>query len=180
MKALLYCTKNGKYLINLNFEKYELCDWKLREKKIYAPYSYNGYVIAECEINKVEQIFVKEDLIKKSVKGLKFYVETKSLNEKELLNKSKLNQHEILDYLDFNYGYALHLENIKIYTEARNIKRYYEITNAPPNMMKCYDYFGKEYILISIRPEHLVNILNGKKTIEVRKKILKEMRGLVE
>ena len=31
----------------------------------------------------------------------------------------------------------------------------------------------KETIIISIKPEHLKNILNGKKTIEVRKKILK-------
>ena len=33
----------------------------------------------------------------------------------------------------------------------------------------------EDYILISIRPEWLVNILNGEKTIEVRKKVLKEM-----
>lgn len=35
----------------------------------------------------------------------------------------------------------------------------------------------KDYILISIRPEWLCKILNGEKTIEVRKKVLKEMLG---
>ena len=37
---------------------------------------------------------------------------------------------------------------------------------------KAYEDFD---ILISIRPEWLCKILNGEKTIEVRKKVLKEM-----
>jgi len=34
-------------------------------------------------------------------------------------------------------------------------------------------------ILMSIRPQHLVNILNGKKTIELRKRFPKDFRGWV-
>lgn len=34
-------------------------------------------------------------------------------------------------------------------------------------------------VLISIRPQHLVNILNGKKTIELRKKFPSDFRGWV-
>ena len=54
------------------------------------------------------------------------------------------------------------------------------ITKAPQNMQFCY-YYNKEKgnwekaILISIRPEWLCKILNGEKTIECRKRILKEM-----
>ena len=42
-------------------------------------------------------------------------------------------------------------------------------------MMRVYDRFGNKYILISVRPKWLCKILNGEKTIEVRKKVLKEM-----
>ena len=52
-------------------------------------------------------------------------------------------------------------------------------TKAPQNMCNVYDRFGNRYILISIQPQHLAKILNGKKTIEVRKKILKSLKGLL-
>jgi len=41
-------------------------------------------------------------------------------------------------------------------------------------MMYAYDGEEKK-VLISIRPEWLCKILNSEKTIEVRKKVLKEM-----
>ena len=53
------------------------------------------------------------------------------------------------------------------------------ITRAPQNMMRCcYEKKSKEWetgVLISIKPEYLCKILNGEKTIEVRRKVLKEM-----
>lgn len=52
------------------------------------------------------------------------------------------------------------------------------VEKAPQNMMRVYSNIGRyncQYILISIRPEWLCKILNGEKTIEVRKKVLKEM-----
>lgn len=48
------------------------------------------------------------------------------------------------------------------------------IKKAPQNMMRV-ELDDIKYILISIKPEWLVKILNGEKTIEVRKKVLKEM-----
>lgn len=57
----------------------------------------------------------------------------------------------------------------------------YDIVKAPQNMMRVVDYkighIGNEEIkvLISIRPKWISKILNGEKTIEVRKKVLKEM-----
>lgn len=50
-----------------------------------------------------------------------------------------------------------------------------EVDKAPQNMMYCYGVNGKRYVLISIKPEWLCKILNREKTIEVRKKVLKEM-----
>lgn len=54
------------------------------------------------------------------------------------------------------------------------------IEKAPQNMCKVYRLNNNEeeydeYILISIRPEWLCKILNGEKTIEIRKRILREM-----
>lgn len=49
------------------------------------------------------------------------------------------------------------------------------LTNAPQNMFWCFGENGQKYCLISIRPEWLCKILNGEKTIEVRRKILKGM-----
>ncbi len=45
---------------------------------------------------------------------------------------------------------------------------------APQNMMYVFDGEEKK-VLISIHPEWLCKILNGEKTIEIRKKVLKEM-----
>lgn len=54
-----------------------------------------------------------------------------------------------------------------------------QIKKAPQNMMKVESKIcdEKDYILISIQPQWLCKILNGEKTIEVRKKVLKEMLG---
>lgn len=52
--------------------------------------------------------------------------------------------------------------------------KYALLYKAPQNMMYVFDNEEKK-ILISIRPEWLCKILNGEKTIEVRKKVLKEM-----
>lgn len=54
-----------------------------------------------------------------------------------------------------------------------------QIKKAPQNMMKVESKIcdEKDYILISIRPKWLCKILNGEKTIEVRKKVLKGMLG---
>lgn len=55
-----------------------------------------------------------------------------------------------------------------------------KIKKAPQNMMYCY-YFNKETnmwekaVLISIRPEWMAEIMNGYKTYEIRRKVLKEM-----
>ena len=47
-------------------------------------------------------------------------------------------------------------------------------------MCRVYDRFGNKYILISIRPEWVCKILNGEKTIEVRKQIIKELKEELE
>ena len=54
---------------------------------------------------------------------------------------------------------------------------YTPIQKAPQNMMWCFDKDNnyKMKVLISIRPEWMCKILNGEKTIEIRKKVLRGM-----
>lgn len=54
------------------------------------------------------------------------------------------------------------------------------LKKAPQNMCYCYDQDKKnQYVLISIRPEWVAKILNGKKTIEVRRQVVNALRELI-
>ena len=61
--------------------------------------------------------------------------------------------------------------------ECRDNYDYFNLKKAPQNMMYVYDYLGNKYVLISIRPYWACKILNGEKTIEVRKQVLNCMKG---
>ena len=106
-----------------------------------------------------------------------------------LLKKSCLTFDELGNYVcpkgGVNNFYALHLSNVKVLDKPLSFDKDYIykdyksnalITKAPQNMCNVYDRFGNHYVLISIQPQHLVNILNGKKTIEIRKQILNVMK----
>lgn len=107
-----------------------------------------------------------------------------------LLKESCLSIDELGDYVcpngENNEFYALHLSNLKFFNIPKKIN-YYGLEKAPMNM--CfkrhpvpYDNelggweIDRETIIISVHPEHLCKILNGEKTIEVRKQILKELK----
>ena len=187
MKLLLYCTKaKNKY------------DRLVRDEHYGKPFylygaitenfeSLNGKIVAECDFE-VEEI---QNKLTNNNSHLELF--TNNLIEKELFEKSCLNRYEMFSYLKNNFtkkdeikGYAIYLKNLhifdkpkKLYDYSINENPYNYIENAPQNMMYAYDVksfnnFEKK-VLISIRPEWLCKILNGEKTIEVRKKVLKEM-----
>ena len=116
------------------------------------------------------------------------YIDTMFKNEE--LKQMCLSPQQLLDYLKLgNKGYALYLSNIKILDNLLTFEKdcIYKssytnelLLKAPQNMCRAYDRFGNKYILISIRPEWLCKILNGEKTIEVRKQIVKELKELME
>ena len=106
-----------------------------------------------------------------------------------LERESCLSREELYDYCN---GYAIHIKNLHIFNEPKELSEYFtkekkmntlegynwvgeSIDIAPQNMMYAYDNGGNKYILISIKPEWLRKILNKEKTIEIRKKVLKEM-----
>ena len=52
---------------------------------------------------------------------------------------------------------------------------YRQVIKAPQNMMKVCEWDIEDKVLISIQPKWMCKILNGEKTIEVRRKVLKGM-----
>lgn len=120
-----------------------------------------------------------------------------------LFTKTCLSYEQLDNYLKKKKGYALSISNLKIFKQPKELidykidntkkygsfgwafeehEKYPSLQKAPQNMMRVYDPWeidengvGEAYVLISIRPEWICKILNGEKTIEVRKKVLKEM-----
>lgn len=183
VKVLLYCTKKAPYLVK--------DDFPLENEPIYFTHykeagscglPLNGKIVAECEVE-TEEIRLWGDEIENYFGN----------NEEISIEKdSCLNFEQIEQYLCSNdyKGYALHISNLKIFKEPKRCQddflyqrkiepNFYNVEyfrKAPQNMMKVIDAYGDdEYILISVRPKWLCKILNGEKTIEVRKKVLKEM-----
>ena len=185
MKLLLYCTK----------AKPMLRDY--RGKAIYdrfvispndRPFTsddkqpiLNGKIVAECDF---EVVF--EDT---SYSCIDFRLAS-SLDGISRLDKSCLTTEQLFDYVKGkNEFYSIYIKNLHIFDKPRELEWNYHISyysrefqmqrekflsKAPQNMCKVFNDDG-DYILISIRPEWLCKILNGEKTIEVRKKVLKEM-----
>ena len=169
MKVLFYCTCIKK----LNLNEYV----KLHKETNGWIDKWNQKIVCECEIDKVEEIRMLQDN--------NMTYETKTLTEEQLLIKSCLEGYQLGNYLGYlyenEYGYALHLSNVKVLDKPYDLNEWFNknekpLVKAPQNMCHCYHWLGDEYILISIQPQHLVNILNGKKTIEIRKQILNVMK----
>ena len=184
MKLLLYCTKGKPYLYKTEDTTYPAYpigyhtdkDLKLKLSNTNELANLNGKIVAECdfEVEKLQIVYGK-GWETKTIKG------TENIEKLTCLNRDKLYQ-----YCKGN-GYAIHIKNLHIFDEPRELNEYYRyyscshnpiqpIKVAPQNMMYAYNFkvYG-EYILISIRPQWLCKILNREKTVEIRKKVLKEM-----
>ena len=155
--------------------------------------SLNGKIVAECDFE-VEEIslYYGTNHAMFDEKGYfddNYDYMTNSLDEEKLLKDSCLKSIELEKYLGDKNGYVIHIKNLHIFDKPRELSDYckinkklaqegeYEtcdIKQTPQNMMYCEDGLETK-ILISIQPQWLCKILNGEKTIEVRKKVLKEM-----
>ena len=191
-KLLLYCTEIEPYLLcEPSMDKNRPCRL-LRadlDKIIYncaKENAVNGKVVAECDFE-IEEIF--EELYGDLDWQHDYLPTTNTMSIVDLERESCLDREELRDYCS---GYAIHLNNLHIFDKPRELSDFNKIiettygeepdatiTRAPQNMMRCcYEKKPKEWetgVLISIRPEWLCKILNRKKTIEVRRKVLKEM-----
>jgi len=211
MKLLLYCTKAKPMLRVAREDLFKHQDrarcYRQEDIKYFTQYvsedmyEANGKIVAECDFE-VEKI---QNKLTNNNSHLELF--TNNLIEKELFEKSCLNRYEMFSYLKNNFtkkdeikGYAIHIKNLHIFDEPRELseymvydksydnmfgwafeeaEKYKPLTKAPQNMMYVerddIRYVYIKYVLISIKPEWLCKILNGEKTIEVRKKVLKEM-----
>lgn len=197
VKVLLYCTKAKPFLLEVEYDNQVLYattqlgnadNLRINHKKVL-----NGKIVAECEVE-TEEIRLSEYPYYDDCSIALF--DTPTLTNDELLDKSCLHHNELNDYLIGQKGYALNISNLFIFKNPVALSDYnvdnssdygsfgwaFEeneriapLKKAPQNMMKVFDKQGNPYVLISIRPKWLCKILNGEKTIEVRKKVLKEM-----
>lgn len=194
MKLLLYCTKSKPYITRGNDGSvYLSCvisdgikEWHL-----------NGKIVAECdfEVEEIEKVYGTHHASFDENGYFDDYYDymTKTIDEDILLKRSCLNVEELETY---NPNYAIHIKNLHIFDEPRELnfymvydksydnmfgwafeeeEKYKPLTKAPQNMMKVCEWDVEDKILISIRPQWLCKILNGEKTIEVRKKVLRGM-----
>ncbi len=192
MKMLIYCTKAKPYL-SVEYQQPSMFEpigsWNVftanREKE--CGIIVNGKVVAECDFE-VEQI---DEL------GV-----CPGMYQEELLALSCLTQEQLMQYLNGKGGYAIRIKNLKTYKVLCPLDFYFTkkfkkvkvpfpptgqlmnavqcthkpLKRAPQNMMYCYGKnTGDKYVLVSIRSQWVEKILNGEKTIEVRKQILKDM-----
>ena len=92
----------------------------------------------------------------------------------EVARMSCLDYVDLRKYLKDKNGYAIHIHNLKVFDRPLKLREL-GLEQAPQNM--CYGYLnGQRVVVISIRPEWVAKILNGEKTIEVRKTVLKECK----
>jgi len=195
LKMLIYCTKaKGKnyYLRKLPNGRYCLS----RDKGN----SLNGKIVAVSDFDVEEIIHTYEN------KGTTHHrYNTKTLDNEQLLRKSRIFGQGLNDYLgDHDYdknnnvvGYAIHIKNLNIFDKSKELSDFYTHDNsydnlfgwafedrekyiplkkAPQNMCYAFDKYGNKYVVISVHPEWLCLILNGLKDVELRRKVLKEMK----
>ena len=184
VKALIYCTKAKPYLIKVDDNEFDITNDSYDNRILWDELpTLNGKIVCECEVDTEEIECVRADFND----FIEYHYITKHLQEKELIKRSGVDFPKLQNYLRLNNGYALHISNIKVFDKPRELydclihpkikPKYYgceHLSKAPQNMMYV-ELDDIKYILISIRPEWLCKILNGEKTIEVRKKVLKEM-----
>jgi predicted transcriptional regulator len=184
MKLLLYCTKAKPVL--------KICTSDCSDYIVEG----NGKIVAECDYE-CEHLYNAYDVIDDNAFH---YFDTDTLKEKELIERSCVSNLELEKYFGKSNGYAIHIKNLHIFDEPKELSDYYTfngiandvnswkpIEKAPQNMMYAYELISelglsgtcnmhlKKNIVISIQPQWMCLILNHIKDVEVRRVVLKEM-----
>ena len=179
VKCLIYCTKDkNNQLYRYYGNKYDVLESK-QDTMPQPDFFMNGKIVAQFDCEKVEKFDVPYPAYFWEVKDKLEYI----------TNNSCLSLMSLHHYLKNDSGYAIHVSNLEIFDEPIDLEKggiykdyNYKIkmvTKAPQNMQYVNDLFGREYVLISIRPEWVCKILNGEKTIEVRKQVLNCLKELI-
>lgn len=191
LKLLLYCEKAKPYLYKTDDTMLEKMDGDYHtqlNKAVLNDNCLNDKIVAECDFEvSIHNWYNDYNLFEKL-----YYQESMMFNNEN----SCMSSRELVSYLGNNNlkkdFYAIHIKNLHIFDEPKELSEYFtnekkmntldgytwvceSIDRAPQNMMYAYDNDGNKYILISIKSQWLRKIINGEKTIEIRKKVLKEM-----
>ena len=190
MKLLLYCNKTKPYLVYGCTNKYILSygyDTTYSEEVKNNLDCFNGKIVGECDFN-------VEEFINPYFPETTFV--TCSLTYEKFLKQSCLTENELNKYISKGKrGYVIHIKNLHIFDSSKELNELYSIHNiggmlltdklkkAPQNMQRIslheweYGTFNPNdvAILISISSQEFCEILNGEKTIVIKKKVLKEM-----
>lgn len=192
MKLLLYCTKSKNKYDRLVSDEHYGKPFYLYGAITENFESLNGKIVAECDFEVEEHKETTTEWLCMSLRDKIIFG--------NMCEKASIDELKCYEYANGKPLYAIHIKNLHIFDKPRDITKlvlinqyrkdlkgtqYNRVKVAPQNMCMV-DYaidcnykeniFASPYILISIQPQYLVDILNGKKTIEVRKKILKEMQ----
>ncbi len=177
---------NGKIVAECDCEKVELFDMEYHNDNSVLQTIHK----IRPDYEELDEVWCERELICTNE-------DSQSISNCELLKNACLTFDQLGKYAcKKGYGAfsALHLLNIKVFDTPKELKEYTQngymkilgtqvdglsIKKAPQNMCYCYDKNNNKYMLLSIRPEYLCKIINGEKTIEVRKKVLNELEELI-
>ena len=187
MKVLLYCTKAKPYL---HYRPTENCDthYVLWDKISEEKQLLNGKVVASFDFDRWEEIKTK------------YYFRNVTYElQDELLYMSKLTQEQLKAYGKGKDLYAYYIDNLQVFDEPIELGELYvednkcdtiigmtkdfrsmyifgkPVTKAPQSYMYVY-YKGEKCLLLSVKSEWVYKILNGEKTVEIRKTLPKEVK----
>ena len=186
VKLLIYCTKAKPYLLG-SFGRESIEEYKdywtfFTSDTLKCCYDkiINGKIVAEADCELVEEICC--DMLDNGIgTDIYYYID----NDTDIEELACLDINDLATYLPQKrggekVGYAIYLKNVMPFDEPKELS-YYGIKKAPQNMCYLYDKDGKIIaVVISIQAPHACNIMNGLKTIEVRKSILNVLKELTE
>ena len=183
MKVLLYCTKAKPKIYS-----YETLMTNSFSKG--REFELNGKVVASFDFDRWEEIKTK------------YYFRNVTYElQDELLYMSKLTQEQLKAYGKGKDLYAYYIDNLQVFDEpielgelvsyknyrefmksiqptghnTENLLSQYALTKAPQSYQYVY-YKGEKCLLLSVKSEWVYKILNGEKTVEIRKNVPKEVR----
>lgn len=148
-----------------------LKSYELEEKSCLTQDQLFEYLTDDCTryIDDGYAIHIKNLHIFDKPKELSEYLQSNLPNPKHIKFANwEANYYWALGDYTTNHSQMTCKQLVETFNNSISIKK------APQNMCYCYEEKEKK-VLISIKPEWLCKILNGEKTIEVRKKVLKEM-----
>ena len=157
----------------INYSFYDYTNWFYSTARIDSDLLYRNSCISE---NKMSE-YLRPKLLMRSQDNIGYAIHLTNLHifdkPKHLTQLTKMNWQENIEACVKRKGFCNFGFSSKGDKWIGCIKA--QLDRAPQNMMKVIDWNGENCILISIKSEWLCKILNKEKTIEVRKRVLKEM-----